>query len=84
MGLKKAAEEQQEAYERLLLDAMVGDSTLFARRDEVETAWGICTPILEAWEGGDLPAPETYEAGTWGPTAAADLIGRSGRRWKRL
>ncbi len=68
-------------YERLLYDAMVGDSTLFHRADMVEAAWRIATPILDVWE--TLPARDfpNYAAGTWGPPAADELIQRDGRRW---
>jgi glucose-6-phosphate 1-dehydrogenase len=68
-----------EAYQRLLLDAMLGDATLFARRDEVEAAWTLITPILEAWEAQG--APEPYAAGTWGPKGADELLSREGRSW---
>jgi glucose-6-phosphate 1-dehydrogenase len=73
-----------DAYERLILDAMQGDSTLFTRRDETEAAWTIVTSILEGWK--HLPPPEfpNYEAGTWGPRAARDLLAREGRAWARL
>ena len=72
-----------EAYERLLLDVMLGDPTLFTRTDEVEHAWRFITPILEAWERrGDEPAP--YAAGTWGPEAADALLAGDGNRWRRL
>jgi glucose-6-phosphate 1-dehydrogenase len=73
-----------DAYERLILDAMQGDSTLFTRRDETEAAWTIVTSILEGWQ--HLPPPEmpNYEAGTWGPRAARDLLAREGRAWARL
>ena len=72
-----------EAYERLLLDCMLGDSTLYARRDMVERGWEIVTPILEAWK---KPAPDfpNYEAGSWGPQAAFELIERDGRKWRKL
>ena len=72
-----------EAYERLLLDCMLGDSTLYARRDMVERGWEIVTPILEAWK---KPAPDfpNYEAGSWGPQAATKLIERDGREWRKL
>ncbi|HQQ76199.1 MAG TPA: glucose-6-phosphate dehydrogenase [Thermoanaerobaculia bacterium] len=74
---------QPEAYERLLMDAMHGDSTLFARRDEVEAAWERVTPLLDAWrENPPLDHPN-YEAGTWGPDAAVALLARDGRRWRR-
>ena len=76
--------EPPEAYERLLHDALIGDGTLFTRRDETEAAWTIVTSILEGWR--HLPPPEfpNYEAGTWGPRAARDLIARDGRAWARL
>ena len=62
------------AYERLLLDAMRGDSTLFTRSDEVETAWGILEPILKQWSGNDRTPMNLYPAGSWGPAAAAGLF----------
>ena len=71
--------ESPEAYQRLLLDAMLGDATLFARRDEVEAAWTLVTPIVEAWAAGG--APEPYPAGSWGPAAADELLAREGRSW---
>jgi glucose-6-phosphate 1-dehydrogenase len=71
-----------DAYERLLLDAMLGDPTLFARRDEVEEAWSLIQPILDAWNEGVSPLVP-YEAGTWGPPAAEQLIERHGRSWRR-
>jgi len=74
-------EETPEAYERLLLDAMVGDPTLFIRTDEVEQAWRIVTPLLEAWQEPQLPLAR-YGAGTWGPTEADRLLTRDGRRWR--
>ena len=72
------------AYETLLLDAMQGDNTLFARSDEVEAAWGIVDSILSAW--GELPPPAfpNYAAGTAGPEAANKLIEADGRRWRDL
>lgn len=71
-----------DAYERLLLDAMLGDPTLFARRDEVETAWTLMQPILDSWE--DLPVPVyPYEAGTWGPSKGDALMRRDRREWRR-
>ena len=74
-----------EAYERLLLDAMSGDATLFARRDEVEEAWAFIDPIEEAWHA-EKEAPELhfYPAGSWGPEAADELLARDGRAWRRL
>ena len=71
-----------EAYERLLLEAMAGDATLFIRRDEVETAWQIVDGIRKAWEGKPLSNREFYAAGTWGPVAADDLLAQSGHAWR--
>jgi glucose-6-phosphate 1-dehydrogenase len=71
-----------EAYERLLLDAMVGDATLFIRRDEVETAWQIVDSIRKGWDGKPLTNREFYAAGTWGPVAADDLLEQNGRAWR--
>lgn len=74
-----------EAYERLLLDAMSGDATLFARRDEVEEAWAFIDSIEEAWHAKkDAPELNFYPAGSWGPEAADDLLARDGRAWRRL
>lgn len=72
-----------EAYERLLLDCMLGDPTLYARRDMVERGWEIVDPILEAWTQPAQDFPN-YEAGSWGPQSAFDLIERDGRSWRRL
>jgi len=74
--------EPPEAYERLLLETMLGDSTLFARRDEVETAWAWLDPLLRAWENDSRP-PKSYSAGIWGPSEADELIERDGRKWRR-
>jgi glucose-6-phosphate 1-dehydrogenase len=69
-----------DAYERLLMDVVRGNTTLFMRRDEVEAAWRWADPVLAAWaQRGDVPKP--YAAGTWGPTAAIALIARDGRVW---
>jgi glucose-6-phosphate 1-dehydrogenase len=70
-----------EAYERLVLDAMLGDATLFTREDEVEEQWKIVDGMVGGWQR-DRPAFPNYEAGSWGPRAAADLIGRDGRVWR--
>jgi glucose-6-phosphate 1-dehydrogenase len=72
-----------EAYERLLLDALLGDSTLFARWDEVERGWEIVDELLQRW-GTTAIAASNYAAGTWGPTEADALIRRDGREWRRL
>jgi glucose-6-phosphate 1-dehydrogenase len=74
--------EPPEAYERLLLETMLGDATLFARRDEIETAWAWLDPLLHAWKRDEAPL-EFYEAGAWGPEAADTLIEKDGRRWRR-
>ena len=74
-----------EAYERLLLDAMSGDATLFARRDEVEQAWTFIDAIEHAWHQNPTPPPICeYPAGSWGPKEADDLLERDGRAWRRL
>ena len=73
-----------EAYQRLLLDVMLGDPTLFTRTDEVVAAWQFVTPILDAWQRPDAPPPLPYPAGTWGPEAADELAARDGVRWRRL
>src|SRR5438270_12686259 len=73
-----------EAYERLLLDAMSGDPTLFARRDEVEEAWGFIDTIESAWSNKDAPPLTYYPAGSWGPEEADELLARDGRTWRRL
>jgi len=69
-----------DAYERLILDVIRGNQTLFMRRDEVEAAWAWVDPIAEAWERS-REAPKPYAAGTWGPTASIALIERDGRTW---
>jgi glucose-6-phosphate 1-dehydrogenase len=77
-------EATPEAYERLLLDVMAGDATLFMRRDAVEAAWGFVMPILETWaESHERYLPE-YAAGTWGPMEADRLIEADGRSWRSL
>ena len=75
--------EVPEAYETLLLDAMLGDPTLFARHDFVEASWALITPINELWQT-ESGAPPTYEAGEWGPPEADALIAKDGRRWRTL
>jgi glucose-6-phosphate 1-dehydrogenase len=77
----KCSTQTPEAYETLLLDAMQGDATLFMRSDQVEEAWDVITPILEAWElRSSLDFPN-YAAGTWGPETAESLIARQGHVW---
>ena len=100
-------QDAPEAYETLILDAMLGDASLFTRADEVEAAWSIVTPLSRMWADFDAthPSPQPghplkapkghdaaelseqinfYPAGSWGPEAADRLIGRLGRRWRRL
>lgn len=73
-----------EAYERLLWDAMVGDSTLFARQDEVMASWQIVEPIINSWKEAPPPDFPNYPAGSWGPLAADDLILSTGRKWRLI
>lgn len=73
-----------DAYERLLLDAMLGDGTLFTRSDEVEAAWALITPVIERWKAGEGSFIELYRAGTWGPKQADDFIAADGRAWRKL
>jgi glucose-6-phosphate 1-dehydrogenase len=77
------AARSPEAYERLLLDAIKGDSTLFTRDDEIEEAWDVLAPFFEAW---DIHRDRfsLYPAGTWGPTETTNLLSRGGNRWKDL
>ena len=73
-----------EAYERLLLDALRGDATLFMRSDEVTTAWEFVTPILEAWERQPAPSFPNYAAGSWGPVEADQLLSGCQREWRQF
>jgi glucose-6-phosphate 1-dehydrogenase len=73
-----------EAYETLLLDAMLGDPTLFARHDFVEASWALITPLHEAWREAGTDAIPQYEAGGWGPPEADALMSREERRWRTL
>jgi glucose-6-phosphate 1-dehydrogenase len=75
--------QSPEAYERLIMDAMRGDATLFTRNDEVLAQWAIIDPILETWRERDEPPLATYPAGSPGPAEADDLIGE-GRSWRPL
>ena len=71
-------------YERLLLDAMLGDGTLFAHRDGVEATWALITPVEENWSKNPIKNFPNYAAGSWGPQAAEELIQRFGRCWRKL
>lgn len=75
-----AGKRQPDAYERLLMDVVRGNATLFMRRDEVEAAWAWIDPILNAWAADPEP-PRPYTAGTWGPSSAVALVERDGRTW---
>jgi len=72
-----------EAYERLILDAMVGDSTLFIRGDETEASWKLYTPLLERWKELGQRALYSYQAGSWGPLESDKLLWQDGREWRR-
>lgn len=73
--------QEPEAYETLLLDVMTGDATLFMRADQVEAAWKVVTPVIEAWGADTKPDFPNYAPGWWGPQAADDLIGKDGFQW---
>lgn len=73
-------EDSPEAYERLILDALVGSAPLFPHQREVELSWKILDPVLAAWENADRPNP--YKPGSWGPTSADDMMARDGRAWR--
>jgi glucose-6-phosphate 1-dehydrogenase len=72
-----------EAYERLVLDAMIGDGTLFIRGDEAETSWKLCTPILEAWAAAGREGMDSYPAGSWGPANADTLLAKRQHVWRQ-
>jgi glucose-6-phosphate 1-dehydrogenase len=74
--------QSPEAYERLILDTMRGDATLFTRNDEVEAAWAIVDPILEAWESDSSPLPK-YPSGSQGPEEANAILD-PGHRWRTI
>jgi glucose-6-phosphate 1-dehydrogenase len=73
-----------EAYERLIWDCILGDSTLFARADEVEQSWNILTPVLDYWANNPPPNDFIYESGSWGPKAADEMIAKEGRAWRKI
>jgi glucose-6-phosphate 1-dehydrogenase len=75
-------EETPEAYQRLLLDVMLGDPTLFIRADETEGSWNIIAPVMQAWED-DKQKVAMYPAGTWGPEEADEFLQQDGREWRR-
>ena len=82
-AIAPASDRIRDAYERLVMDVIRGNQTLFMRRDEVEAAWRWIDPILEAWERNRQPALG-YPAGTSGPAAAIALIERDGRTWREV
>jgi glucose-6-phosphate 1-dehydrogenase len=69
-----------ESYERLLLDTLTGDASLFTREDEVETAWSLIDPIITGWESAKQPIT-FYDPGSWGPVEADELLARDGQTW---
>ena len=71
-----------DSYERLLLDAINGDASLFARSDEIEGAWRLIDPVITAWEGNTALPLCTYAPGSWGPAEGEELLARDGRRWR--
>lgn len=73
-----------DAYERLILDALQGEASLFARADEIELAWSIIDPIMEAWERDRTDEPQPYEAGSWGPQAAQEFLAQDGHVWRQM
>jgi len=80
--------ELPDAYERLLLDCMLGDQTLFIRHDDMEVAWSLITPVLKAWESDpkrERTGPlHPYPSGSWGPKASDELLNRDGRFWVKI
>jgi glucose-6-phosphate 1-dehydrogenase len=76
--------EPPEAYERLLLDSLSGDATLFTRSDEVRAAWAYTTDILESWATQPVQNLPVYEAGTWGPAQIDEFIQRDGHKWRSM
>jgi glucose-6-phosphate 1-dehydrogenase len=81
---KAFGKSSANGYERLLLDAMLGDQTLFAHRDGVETTWALYTPILEAWAAKKPQTFPNYAAGSLGPDCADELLAKDGRAWRKL
>jgi glucose-6-phosphate 1-dehydrogenase len=71
-----------EAYERLLLEALAGDATLYIRRDEIEAAWTVVDALRASWSGQPLTEREFYPAGSWGPLCADDLLATDGFAWR--
>ena len=80
-GVRRAG--PRSPYETLLLDCMLGDATLFTRSDEVEAAWEVVDPVIEAWDDKDPEHFPNYAAGSWGPAIADEFIARDGARWRQ-
>jgi glucose-6-phosphate 1-dehydrogenase len=76
-------EKTSDAYERLIVDALRGDASLFTRNDEIEAAWRLFDPIIARTEGDHAREPETYSRGTWGPDAGDILLSKDGRQWQK-
>ena len=76
--------ETVEAYQRLIMDCLRGDATLFLRRDAVEVAWWLVMPILDQWEASQAKQIPSYATGIWGPAEADALLARDGRQWRHL
>ena len=73
-----------EAYERLLLDVITGDASLFTRADQTELSWELFDPIIAGWEDPSAPAPEVYEPGSWGPAESDHCLDSDGRQWIQI
>ena len=71
-----------DAYERLLLEALQGDASLFTRSDAIEAAWRLIDPVLQGWEQADAPELVIYKPGSWGPRSADELLAREKRQWR--
>ena len=76
-------ERSPSAYETLLLDAIIGDATLYQRQDMVEASWAAVKPIQEAWSDGNRVVP-CYPSGSWGPREADDMLARHGHEWRKI
>jgi glucose-6-phosphate 1-dehydrogenase len=81
---KSFGKSSANGYERLLLDAMLGDATLFAHRDGVEATWSLLTPLLDQWAANPPKDFPNYSAGAWGPKSADELLARDGRAWRNM
>jgi glucose-6-phosphate 1-dehydrogenase len=74
--------EPSTGYERLLYDAMIGDATLYQRADMVEAGWSVVEPVLDVWKALPPRSFPNYDAGSWGPKEADELMKRDGRKWR--